>query len=167
MDNLPKHLLYPADIFVQKNPYLVSTVLGSCVAVCLYSPTIKVGAINHYILPQWNGSDLVTIKYGNLSIIRIIEGMLNFGCDYSDIEARVYGGAEVLTGVSTRFNIGRRNIAIAVEMLTAFRIPIVSSETGGDMGRKIVFNTYTGEVECFMIKKREYLDETKKQIIVV
>ncbi|MDR3093729.1 MAG: chemotaxis protein CheD [Bacteroidales bacterium] len=160
MESLPKHLLYPADVFVQDKPYIVSTVLGSCVAVCLYSPEKQVGTVNHYILPLWNGSDIETMKYGNLSIIRIVEGMLSFGCDYGNIEAKVYGGAEVLTGSSVRFHIGQRNIAIANEMLKEFRIPITFSDVGGNMGRKITFNTKTGEVESYLIHRRKELDET-------
>jgi chemotaxis protein CheD len=113
-----------------------------------------VGTINHYILPLWNGSDIETMKYGNLSIIRIMEGMLSFGCDYGSIVAKVYGGAEVLTGVSTRFHIGKRNIAVAFDLLNEFRIPIVFSDVGGDKGRKITFNTRTGEVEAYLINKR-------------
>ncbi|GHT22067.1 putative chemoreceptor glutamine deamidase CheD 2 [Bacteroidia bacterium] len=159
MESLPKHLLYPADVFVPDKSYLVSTVLGSCVSVCLYSPDKQMGAINHYILPLWNGSDLETMKYGNLSIIRIVEGLLSFGCNYDSIEAQVYGGAEVLTGASTRFHIGQRNIAIANEMLKEFRIPITFSDVGGNRGRKITFNTQTGEVESYLIHRRKELDE--------
>ncbi|MDR2038060.1 MAG: chemotaxis protein CheD [Bacteroidales bacterium] len=154
MEDLPRYLLYPADIFVDKVPHIVSTVLGSCVSVCLYSPQMQIGAINHYILPQWNGNDLATMKYGNLAIIRILEGLLNFGCKYEDIEAKVLGGAEVLTGTPTRFHIGRRNVKIATEILNEFKIPIVFSNIGGDTGRKITFNTKTGEVDSYFIQKK-------------
>ncbi|MDR1172033.1 MAG: chemotaxis protein CheD, partial [Bacteroidales bacterium] len=125
MKSLPKHLLYPADIFVDKSPHTVSTVLGSCVSVCLYDPALGRGAINHFILPQWNGHDLATMKYGNLSIIRILEELLTLGSKYENIVARVFGGAEVLTGTPTNFHIGRRNARIAIEILTEFKIPIL------------------------------------------
>ncbi len=152
---LPKHLLYPADIFADKSPHMVSTVLGSCVSVCLYDPILKIGAINHFILPQWNGHDLATMKYGNLATIRILEELLNFGCKYENIVAKIFGGAEVLTGRPTNFHIGRRNARIAVEILNEFKIPIVLSDVGGNRGRKISFNTSTGEVEHEFIRQRE------------
>ncbi len=158
MKNLPTHMLYPADIFVDKAPHIVNTVLGSCVSVCLYDPSKEFGAINHFILPQWNGHDLSTMKYGNLSIIRILEELLNYGCKYENIQAKVFGGAEVLTGTPTKFNIGRRNTKIAMEILTEFKIPIVLSSIGGDRGRKISFNTYTGEVESNFIRRRSDTD---------
>ncbi len=155
MKSLPKHLLYPADIFVDKSPHIVNTVLGSCVSVCLYDPVLELGAINHFILPQWNGHDLATMKYGNLAIIRILEGLLNYGSKYENIVAKVFGGAEVLSGTPTNFHIGRRNARIAIEILNEFKIPIVMSNLGGNRGRKISFNTQTGEVEHDFIRHRD------------
>ena len=154
MKSLPKRLLYPADIFVDKTPCMVSTVLGSCVSVCFYDPALKQGAINHYILPQWNGHDLATMKYGNLAIIRILGELLVLGSKYENIVAKVFGGAEVLSGTPTKFNIGKRNAQIAFEILNEFRIPIVISDVGGNKGRKINFNTLTGEVEYEFIRNR-------------
>ncbi|MDR1172149.1 MAG: chemotaxis protein CheD, partial [Bacteroidales bacterium] len=69
--------------------------------------------------------------------------------------ARVFGGAEVLTGTPTNFHIGRRNARIAIEILTEFKIPILLSDVGGNRGRKINFNTLTGEVEHEFIRHRE------------
>ena len=154
MNTLPFRMLYPADIFVDKEPSLVTTVLGSCVSVCLHDKTLGQGAINHYILPHWNGQDLATMKYGNLSIIRILEEMLILGSKYENVVAKVFGGAEVLTGMPTNFHIGRRNAYIALEILKELKIPVVFSDLGGNRGRKINFNTLTGEVEHSFINQR-------------
>jgi len=154
MKNLPKRLLYPADIFVDKTPCIVSTVLGSCVSVCFHDPTLGQGAINHYILPHWNGHDLSTMKYGNLAIIRILGELLSLGSKYENVVAKVFGGAEVLAGTPTKFHIGKRNAQIAFEILNEFRIPIIVSDIGGNKGRKINFNTLTGEVEYEIIGNR-------------
>ena len=134
---------------------MVSTVLGSCISVCLHDPVLGQGAINHFILPHWNGSDLATMKYGNLSIIRILEEMLNLGSKYENVAAKVFGGAEVLTGAPTKFHIGRRNTHIAIEILKEFKIPVLCSEVGGNKGRKIHFNTLTGKVNSELIGIRE------------
>ncbi|MDR0385776.1 MAG: chemotaxis protein CheD [Prevotellaceae bacterium] len=155
MGDLPKHLLYPADIFVDKIPHIVSTVLGSCISVCLYDPVLKLGAINHFILPQWNGHDLATMKYGNLATIRILEELLNYGSQYENLVAKIFGGADALTKTPTNFHIGKRNAQMALEILDEFRIPIVQINTGGNQGRKIGFNTYTGEVEHLFIRRRD------------
>jgi len=161
MTSLPKHLLYPADIFVDKSPHIVSTVLGSCVSVCLYDPMLMQGGINHFILPHWNGNDLATMKYGNLAIIRVLEELLILGSKYENVVAKVYGGAEVLSGTPTNFQIGKRNAQIAFEILNEFRIPVLISNVGGNNGRKIIFNTYTGEVEHNFI--RHMKEENKNQ----
>lgn len=155
MKSLPKLLLYPADIFVDRSPHIVSTILGSCVSVCLYDPVLKQGAINHFILPQWNGHDLATMKYGNLAIIRILEELLIIGSKYENIVAKVFGGAEVLTETPTNFHIGKRNAKIALEILNEFKIPVLLLEVGGNRGRKIIFNTLTGEVEYNFIRQKE------------
>ena len=152
---LPTHMLYPADIFANKSPHVVSTVLGSCISVCLHDPVLGQGAINHFVLPHWNGSDLATMKYGNMAIIRILEEMLTLDSRYENIVAKVFGGAEVLTGMPTKFHIGRRNAQIAAEILKEFKIPVLCSEVGGNKGRKIHFNTLTGEVNYELIGIKE------------
>ena len=154
MEYLAKRLLYPGDIFFDKTPCLVNTVLGSCVSVCLYDSVLRQGAINHYILPQWNGHDLSTMKYGNLSIIRILGELLTSGSKYENLVAKVFGGAEVLVGAPTNFHIGKRNSLIAFEILKEFKIPVLFSDVGGNKGRKINFNTLTGEVEHEFVGNR-------------
>ena len=157
MKSLPKQMLYPADIFADKNAHIVGTVLGSCVSVCLHDPVLGYGAINHFILPSWDGHDLATMKYGDLSIIRILEELLRFGSKFENVVAKVYGGAEVLTGMPTNFHIGRRNIKIAFEILNELEIPILFSDVGGTKGRRISFNTSTGEVELDYVRKHRKL----------
>jgi len=161
MSSYSKHLLYPADVFANKEPYLVSTVLGSCVSVCLHDAVLGYGAINHYLLPHWNGHDLATMKYGNLSIIRILEELLKLGSKYENIAAKLFGGAEILTGLPSNFNIGKRNAMVANEILKEFRIPILFSDMGGNRGRKIIFNTLTGEVENDFVRHGTYDTSTK------
>ena len=158
MNSLPHHLLYPANIFVEKNPCLVTTVLGSCVSVCLHDSKLRQGAINHFILPYWNGQDLVTMKYGNMSIIRILEELVSLGSKYENIVAKIFGGAEVLKGMSVNFHIGNRNVQAAINILDEFKIPVILSNIGGNKGRKITFNTSTGDVECEIIRK-DNIDE--------
>jgi len=62
------HFLYPAALFASRTPHMVTTILGSCVAICLYDPILKFGGINHYMLPLWNGQGLASPKYGNIAI---------------------------------------------------------------------------------------------------
>jgi chemotaxis protein CheD len=147
------HFLYPAALFASRTPHLVTTILGSCVAVCVYDPVIKVGGINHYMLPLWNGQGLASPKYGNIAIERLLEKMLSLGCSKNNLQAKVFGGGEVIQTSVTQFNIGARNIKLAIEMLDELKIPVIGQSVGGKLGRKILFNTETFEVKQKYIQK--------------
>jgi len=148
-----QHFLYPSTLFASKEPYMVSTILGSCISVCLYDPVLKIGGMNHYMLPNWTGNDLVSPKYGNIAIEKLIEKMLSMGSKKGNLNAKVFGGGELLSPEKSGLRIGQRNIKVAEMMLAEHKIPIVASSTGGPQGRKIVFNTGTGEVRHkFLVK---------------
>ncbi|MCF0190607.1 MAG: chemotaxis protein CheD [Marinilabiliaceae bacterium] len=152
-----QHFLYPSSLFASREPYVVKTVLGSCVAVCLWDKRLHFGGINHYMLPTWNGTDLASPKYGNIAIEKLIEKMRSLGSRVEDIQAKVFGGGELLDvggGKSTTM-IGERNIAIAKLLLEQNKIPIISSSVAGKRGRKILFFTDTGEVRHKFLDKRE------------
>jgi chemotaxis protein CheD len=138
--------LYPAAMVAKDTSGYVHTILGSCVSVCFYDKVRRTGGINHYMLPLWNGEGLPTPKYGNIAIEKLFEKMLSFGSKREHLVAKVFGGGEVIETVNQTFNIGKKNIAIAFDMLNELKIPVISQSTGGNLGRKIVFNTYTGEV---------------------
>lgn len=138
-------------MFASAQPAEVTTILGSCVAVCLWDRYLGVGGINHYMLPTWNGMELASPKYGNIAIERLTERMLQLGCKKNNLIAKVFGGGEVITVSSSSMHIGERNIMVAEEMLSELNIPIVGRSTGGKNGRKIIFNTHTGEVlQCYI-----------------
>lgn len=140
---IPKHYLYPSALFVKKEGHLVTTVLGSCVAICLYDQVKMVGGINHYMLPFWNGRELASPKYGNIAIESLVKKMEIIGASRVSMVAKVFGGANQLNHNS---GVGQRNYEIAKEMLENYNIKIVAKSVGGSLGRKINFNTATGEV---------------------
>ncbi|MBN1253071.1 MAG: chemotaxis protein CheD [Bacteroidales bacterium] len=151
----PKHFLYPGAIFANTEPYYITTILGSCVAVCLYDPVIKIGGMNHFMLPLWNGQGLASPRYGNIAIKKIIEKLEALGSSRSNIKAKIFGGAEIIATNINQFMIGERNIRIAKDILHEENIQILSSSLGGKLGRKIIFDTYTGEV------RQKYVGEKK------
>lgn len=153
MDENQYHFLYPSNLYASITPFRVGTILGSCVAVCLYDPILKVGGINHYMLPLWNGQGLASPKYGNIAIEKLLEKMYLMGSQKANIRAKVFGGGEVIETTVKQFNIGERNIKIALEMLEELKIPIIAKSVGGKQGRKIEFNTNTGEVKHRFIEK--------------
>lgn len=141
-----KHFLYPSTIWISKEPQWVTTVLGSCVSVCLFDEKMHIGGINHFMLPYWNGEGLESPRYGNVAIVQLLWGMLHLGVRKEDIICKIFGGAEVLGNQSSLFHIGQRNVEMACKSIREMGIPVVSSSTGGSLGRMINFNTGTGEV---------------------
>lgn len=140
------HFLYPSSLYVSKESEWITTVLGSCVAVCFYDSTTKIGGINHFMLPFWNGEGLESPRFGNVAIVQLFQKMLDSGAKKGDIVCKIFGGAEVLSKTDSVFNIGQRNIELAYKVIADLGVPIKGSSTGGKLGRKIHFNSGTGEV---------------------
>jgi len=149
-EELNKHYLYPSALFAEKESYLVDTILGSCVAVCLFDTKLMIGGINHYMLPLWNGDGLASPKFGNIAIEKLIEKMLKNGANKVNIVSKVFGGANQMY---SSMNIGERNIDIAKEILAAHNIKILAENTGGLIGRKLKYNTGTGQVMMKFLTK--------------
>lgn len=139
--------LNPCVLFAHRQEHVVTTVLGSCVAVCLWDPAQAFGGINHFMLPLWNGEGLPTPKYGNVAIEKLVERMLKLGSSHERLVAKVFGGANVLGFGNGYFNVGSRNAELCETMLGRLGITIAASDLRGEWGRKIVFNTRTGRVQ--------------------
>ena len=155
--DIEEHFLFPSALFASKTPHQVQTILGSCVAVCLYDERLRWGGMNHYMLPWWDGKGVPSPKYGDVAIEGLVEKMIMMGSQKYNLVAKVFGGASQHSLGDTGMQIGLRNIATAENKLDSYGIKIVAKNVGGKQGRKIVFHTETGQV--FM----KYLDGLKKQ----
>jgi chemotaxis protein CheD len=155
MDAIKTKYIYPAGLTVEQEPHMLTTLLGSCVSVCLWDTIWKFGGMNHFLLPLWNGQGLASPKFGNIAIEVLIEKMGKLGCQNKNLVAKVFGGASMLNGQSAIFNIGLRNAELAQNMLLKSGIQIIASNTGGSVGRKVVFNTNTGEAFLLFLNKKE------------
>lgn len=143
---IPKRFLQPCMLFAHREEHLVSTILGSCVAVCLWDPESLRGGMNHYMLPLWNGEGLPTPKFGNVAIDGLLKKMLGLGCVRENLVAKIFGGGDVLNVGPGLFQVGERNTLVAKQLLVGHGIRIVASDTGGTSGRRILFNTSSGIV---------------------
>jgi len=141
-----KKFIHVGENYIGVKPTEISTVLGSCIAVCLYDKVEQIGSMNHYLVPLWNENGLQSPKYGNISIPRLIENMINVGCSVKNIEANVFGGANVIDVRIKDMMIGRKNIIIAKELLREHNITITAQDIGGTQGRRIMMRSDTGKV---------------------
>jgi len=154
----------PGEIALTRQPSVIATLLGSCVAVCLYNKQLKFGGMNHYMLPTGTDPSMMG-KYGDYSTEKLVNSMLKVDANNRNLVAKVYGGGAVVGHLNSGFDIGVRNIEIAMKLMNRFGIDIAERMTGGDSGRKIFFDNYTGDVEMRLIQKSEMTKqlEAKKQ----
>lgn len=135
-------------LYASKEPAVIETLLGSCVAVCLFDPVEQIGGMNHILLP--GKADLkhydVVSRYGINAMELLINKLMNLGSKRYPLVAKVFGGAHVLPAISHENGMGRKNVEFVLEFLHMETIPITSRDTGGCRARKIYFHTDTGEV---------------------
>ncbi len=135
-----------SEAVVSLRPLAVSTVLGSCVAVTFHCPLTGWGAIFHALMPDCSAQDTAcrNYKFVDDSIRRLARALLLQGVRRTDLECKVFGGANAM--FAEHFGVGRHNVRTAFETLERERLRVVASDVGGDRGRKLLFLTHTGEV---------------------
>jgi chemotaxis protein CheD len=131
--------LHAGQLFAASAPTVISTVLGSCVAVCLHDPVGKVGGMNHYLLPLHVDREH-SPRFGTVAIPALIDAMVKAGASRARIVAKVFGGASVIAAVGARGRrLGEENAILAMRLLEEARIPVLDHDVGGSRGRKLVF----------------------------
>jgi len=137
--------LHPGRIFVSAEPCTVRTILGSCVAVCMWDPHLGVGGVNHFVLPYSVENGEHSLRYGNVAVKRLIEKLLALGSTKQTLQAKLFGGACVLGAFRDKRNhLGMKNVQTALSLLAEERIPVVAEDVGGEQGRKVIFQTHDG-----------------------
>ncbi|HYM60415.1 MAG TPA: chemotaxis protein CheD [Thermoanaerobaculia bacterium] len=137
--------LLPGNLVASRDPIVVTTILGSCVAVCLYDATSGIGGINHFLLPKWPAATGGTPRHGSIAIPKLVERLLALGANRGRLEAKVFGGAAVLQQLARAvYHLGAQNADVAIQILDRAGIPIVANDTGGHRGRKLIFHTEGG-----------------------
>lgn len=152
---MEKKFIHSGQLYVAARPSYIHTVLGSCVAVCIYDSKLNISGMNHYLLPLWNNDGLQSPKYGNIAIPKLIEGMEAVGCSRRDMVVKIFGGASPndMQHVNENMMIGKRNYQVAVDILQQYNIKIVAQDIGGIRGRKIVMDSLTGKIQLSYTQK--------------
>jgi two-component system chemotaxis response regulator CheB len=146
--------LLPGEIAVTRQPTVISTLLGSCVSVCVFNKAQGFGGMNHFLLPTGTGKEMLG-KFGDHATGKLVETMLKADRNVKNLTAKVYGGGSVAGHLDSGADIGRQNIEMAVQVLQEKGIEIVHRDVGGDFGRKIYFDNTSGDVEVRQIPKSE------------
>lgn len=140
-----KFYLHPGQLFASRQSHAVTTILGSCVAVCLWDAAKQIGGINHYLLPVFSGDGVASPRFGNIAIAELLEQLIALGCRKRDLQAKLFGGACVIAAFRDRTtHLGWENIETAEKILERENIPVIGQDIGGDKGRKLIFHTDDG-----------------------
>jgi len=130
--------LHAGQLHAASAPTAISTVLGSCVAVCLHDPIAKVGGMNHYLLPLHVEREQ-SPRFGTVAVPQLIEAVIRAGASRGALVAKVFGGASVIGAMTKGRRLGEENALLAVRLLEEARIPVLDQDVGGTRGRKLVF----------------------------
>jgi chemotaxis protein CheD len=143
--------ILPGEYFVSENGMLLVTVLGSCVAACIRDTDAGIGGMNHFMLPDEGGRDILgsSARYGTYAMEVLINHLLKLGARRNRLEAKVFGGGAVLASLSSS-NVGVRNAEFVLDYLKTENIPIVAKDLMESYPRKVYYFPQTGRV---LVKK--------------
>lgn len=128
----------------------LSTLLGSCVAVCLYDPQLRMGGMNHFMLPEMgkrDHADTDTLLSGDYAMEELLNAMLTRGARKARLQAKAFGGGTIIAKLAGTA-IGERNVAFAREWLQREGIPLVASDFLGPWSRKVILEPTRGDAFC-------------------
>jgi chemotaxis protein CheD len=130
--------LHAGQLHAASTPTAITTVLGSCVAVCLYDPVAKVGGINHFLLPLHVDREK-SPRFGTVAVPQLVEAVVRAGATRGALVAKVFGGASVIGALARGRRLGEENAILALRLLEEAGIPVLDKDVGGSRGRKLVF----------------------------
>jgi len=141
-----EYFLKPGYIYLAAEPTMISTVLGSCVAVSLHDKLNHTGCMNHIVHPLLTEDVPATAMYAKPATIHMIRMFKESGSNLDNVEAQVFGGAAHPGATGDLAKTGENNLEIAEQLLMNYGINVVGRDVGGNQGRKVVVNTSNGEV---------------------
>jgi chemotaxis receptor (MCP) glutamine deamidase CheD len=137
--------IYIGDVCAAREPTVIKTLLGSCVAVCLWDPETRVGGMNHFLLPSAvNDASVDPARFGVHAMDLLIGEMQKEGADRRRLRAKVFGGAHVLAMPEEADGVPVQNITFALDFLRRDGFPITGEDLGGYQARRVHFHTETG-----------------------
>jgi chemotaxis protein CheD len=143
--------ILPGEYYFTGKPMMIVTVLGSCVAACIRDRVSGIGGMNHFMLPdgESGGASASSMRYGSYAMEVLIDQLLKAGARRENLEAKVFGGGNVLRGFSS-INVGERNARFVRDYLRTVNIRILAEDLNDIHPRKVYFFPETGKV---LVKK--------------
>lgn len=147
--------ILPGEVYVTKKHELITTLLGSCIAVCMRDKINKIGGMNHFKLPKPSNADTnnQNLNYGIYAMELLINEILKNGGNKNFLECTVFGGGNVIEGITS--DIGGKNIDFVLDFLRQESIPIIRQDTGYTTAQQVYFHPVSGNT--FSVVKQESL----------
>ena len=149
------------EIYAAREQVVLQTLLGSCVSACLYDPAVGVGGMNHILLPgdvNLHAFD-ASSRYGINAMELLINEMCQLGARRSRLQAKIFGGGNVLGTVQAKNGPGERNVAFIRDYLELEGIPLIAEDTGGPWTRILLFRVSDFTVFVKRVKARSAQEE--------
>ncbi|MBB5516653.1 chemotaxis protein CheD [Rubricella aquisinus] len=148
---MPVHTVLPGDhLVLQNEDAAIMTLLGSCVAACIRDPLSGAGGLNHFLLPDGGSGTGASARYGVHAMELLINALLRRGSARGDLEAKVFGGGNVMDTAATN-TIGARNAEFVRRFLKDEGIKLVAEDLGGSHARRVVYIPKTGRTRVQVI----------------
>lgn len=140
--------LHPGELYYGRAPTIVSTLLGSCVAVTLWHPKELLGGMCHIVLPESGAGIACDMKYGDCALAEFSKQAIKFSTKTEDYVVNVYGGSDMFPDMkkSAGMKIGERNIEKVNQLLQLYKFKVNEIDTGGTSSRKIKLDLSDGSV---------------------
>lgn len=145
----PEVTIHIGQVYVTREPTIIKTILGSCIAACLIDPVARVGGMNHFMLPApGNGGGEWTdgSQFGVHAMDLLIGAIQKAGGDRRRLQAKLFGGGHVLRIAGNGANVPEQNIHFIEEFMNVEGIMVVSRDLGGYLPRRVHFYTDSGKV---------------------
>ncbi|MDK2743977.1 MAG: chemoreceptor glutamine deamidase CheD [Nitrospira sp. BO4] len=145
--------ILPGEFFVSREPMVVYTVLGSCISACIRDPIVRVGGMNHFMLPEpkenahdsWGEST----RYGSFAMESLINEILKRGGIKSRLEIKLFGAGRIYDG---HIDVGDKNAKWVIQYLKSEGLTVLKTDLGDVFPRKVYYFTESGRV---LLKKIE------------
>ena len=153
--------ILPGEYFVTRSDEAITTVLGSCISACIRDPAVRIGGMNHFMLPEDNsvgksswmdGPGALSTRYGSYAMESLINELLKLGARRERLEVKLFGGGKILSSMT---DVGLKNITFARQYLKVEGFRIVAEDVGDVHPRRVLYLPTTGVV---MLKKLRALD---------
>jgi chemotaxis protein CheD len=152
--------LLPGDYYVTREDEVLDTVLGSCVSACIRNPRLKIGGMNHFMLPRPSGAGNDTweslagraTRYGTASMEQLINRILNAGGTRADLEVKIFGGGKVLSSLS---DVGIHNVTFVRDFLKQEGLKVSSEDVGDVCPRHVQYFPLSGRVRVRHLNSRQ------------